>query len=103
MWPCLVRLLPILDARVRLFGSTFEALAIRCTEAVAGLPLVLVIFVAKLEGRGAERPFDAVFPNTDVDATIREFVNGLSVVIRCVGHGALHLKGGDARNVSGNL
>ena len=78
MFFCLVGVLPVLNPSAGFSGRIFKVLKIGRSKACAGVPFVLVVLVAKLEGRRSECAFDAaVFPYADVNAAIGKFINWL--------------------------
>ena len=81
-------------------------LEVGSAKACAGVPLVMLVFVAKLKGRRAERAFDAaVLPYAYMHAAGSEFVNGLPrFFCRILGYSFSPCSGlSDVRNDSGNL
>jgi len=75
-WVVSRRLQPCLNAFAGFVGSTLKMRQIGNSVAVAGLPLVFAVLVAKLEGGGAERAFRTlVFPNTRLDGAFTKPFN----------------------------
>src|SRR5271163_2557218 len=70
-----VFLLPLPDALARFPGGALKMLQIGGAVAGSGLPL-LAVLVAQLNGRGAESAHAVVFPDTDLNMAVGEFIDG---------------------------
>src|ERR1700722_8263950 len=78
VWFWGVRLLPLFDARTRLAGGVLQMPQIGSAVAMTGLPLVLLVLVAKLKRSGPESAFGTgILPDADMDGTVMKFLHGL--------------------------